>query len=218
MDHAWWPLPGLRLRTPRLELRLPTETDLMALAELAAGDVHDPAVQPFMVAWTDKPRDERARGAMQYHWRQWAAWTPADWTLELAVISAGTVVGVQSVAAGEFAVLREVHTGSWLGMAHQGKGIGTEMRAAVLHLAFAGLGAQQARSDAFDDNPASLAVSRKLGYSDDGIDRLVVRGRPVVSRRLRLDRGTWEATHTVPVTIAGLQPCLHMFGLAGGQA
>jgi len=100
-------------------------------------------------------------------------------------------------------------------MAHQGKGIGTEMRAAVLHLAFAGLGAEHARSDAFDDNPASLGVSRKLGYTDDGIDRLVVRGKPVVSQRLRLDRSTWEATHTVPVTIGGLQPCLHMFGLAG---
>jgi RimJ/RimL family protein N-acetyltransferase len=218
MDPAWWPLPGLRLRTPRLELRLPTDTDLMALAELAAGDVHDPAVQPFLVPWTDRPPDERARGAMQYHWRQWATWTPEHWTLELVVISAGAMVGVQSVSASDFAVLREVHTGSWLGMAHQGKGIGTEMRAAVLHLAFGGLGAQQARSEAFDDNPASLAVSRKLGYSDDGIDRYIVRGRPVVSQRLRLDRSIWESTHTVPVTIAGLQPCLHMFGLAGGPA
>jgi RimJ/RimL family protein N-acetyltransferase len=218
MDQAWWPLPGLRLRTPRLELRMPTETDLMDLAELAAGDVHDPAVQPFLVPWTDRPPAERARGAMQYHWRQWAAWTPEHWTLELAVISAGTLVGVQSVSARDFAVLREVNSGSWLGMAHQGKGIGTEMRAAVLHLAFAGLGAQQARSEAFDDNPASLAVSRKLGYADDGIDRHVVRGRPIVSQRLRLERATWEATHTVPVTIAGLQPCLHMFGVAGGQA
>jgi RimJ/RimL family protein N-acetyltransferase len=125
---------------------------------------------------------------------------------------------VQGLAAADFAVLREVRTGSWLGLTHQGKGIGTEMRAAVLHLAFAGLGALQARSEAFDDNAASLAVSRKLGYAGDGIDRLVIRGQPVVSQRLRLDRGTWESMHTVPVTIAGLQPCLHMFGLAAAPA
>jgi RimJ/RimL family protein N-acetyltransferase len=218
MDPAWWPLPGLRLRTPRLELRLPTETDLRALAELAAGEVHDAAVQPFAVEWTDRPRDDRARGAMQYQWRQWAEWKPEQWSLELAVICAGTVVGVQGIGAAGFAVLREVHTGSWLGLAHQGNGIGTEMRAAVLHLAFAGLGAEQARSEAFDDNVASLAVSRKLGYADDGIERMVIRGQPVVSRRLRLDRGTWESMHTVPVTIAGLQPCLHMFGLATAPA
>ncbi len=38
------------------------------------------------------------------------------------------------------------------------------MRAAVLHLAFAGLEAEYADSDAFTDNAASLGVSRKLGY------------------------------------------------------
>ncbi len=42
------------------------------------------------------------------------------------------------------------------------------MRAAVLHLAFAGLGAQHAVSGAHDHNTASLTVSRKLGYRDDG--------------------------------------------------
>jgi len=43
-------------------------------------------------------------------------------------------------------------------------------RAAVLQLAFQGLGAQQAVSAAFEGNPASLRVSRKLGYRDDGIE------------------------------------------------
>jgi len=57
-----------------------------------------------------------------------------------------------------------VSTGSWLGMRHQGKGFGTEMRAAILMLAFDHLGAKTARSSAFTDNPRSLAVSRRLGY------------------------------------------------------
>src|SRR5260221_13370270 len=67
-------------------------------------------------------------------------------------------------------------TGAWLGRRYQGRGIGTQMRAAVLHLAFGGLGAQQAVSAAFEDNPASLRVSRKLGFRDDGIEWHLVRG------------------------------------------
>ena len=111
-------------------------------------------------------------------------------------------------------MLREVSTGSWLGLEHHGQGIGTEMRAAVLYLAFAGLGAEHAVSSAFIDNPASLWVSRKLGYANDGIERQVSRGQPAVIQRLRLDRDTWQATQKVPVTIHGLQPCLHMFGIS----
>jgi hypothetical protein len=50
------------------------------------------------------------------------------------------------------------------------------MRAAVLHLAFAGLGAAEAVSGAFDDNAPSLGVSEKLGYESDGIERLAASG------------------------------------------
>ncbi len=203
----------LRLRTPELELRWPSLDDLDALAELAALGVHDPGVQPFMVAWTDASPDERALGTLQYHWSRWASWKPTDWVMELAVVSDGAVAGVQAIGARDFAVLREVNTGSWLGRRHQGQGIGTQMRAAVLHLAFAGLGAQHAVSAAFEDNAASLGVSRKLGYRDDGIDRHVVRGRPATTRRLRLTRAGWEAARTVPVRIDGLEPCLPHFGL-----
>ncbi|MFE3773133.1 hypothetical protein [Streptomyces sp. NPDC059122] len=64
-----WPLAGLRLTTPRLELRLPNLDDLAALASLAADGVHDPAVQPFTVAWTDVGPEQRARSVLQYHWR-----------------------------------------------------------------------------------------------------------------------------------------------------
>jgi RimJ/RimL family protein N-acetyltransferase len=55
------------------------------------------------------------------------------------------LVGVQELWAENFAELRKVATGSWLGLKHQGQGIGIEMRSAVLHLAFACLGAEQAR-------------------------------------------------------------------------
>jgi RimJ/RimL family protein N-acetyltransferase len=214
----WWPLFDLRLRTPRLELRSPSDADLEALASLAAAGVHDPEIMPFAYPWSEAPPAERGRGLLQFHWSQRAEWSPDSWSLALAVVRNGTVVGIQGVGARRFAVLREVHTGSWLGLAHQGQGTGTEMRAAVLHLAFAGLGARYARSEAFDDNLPSLAVSRKLGYADDGIELHVRRGTAAVTQRLRLDRKTWEAAQTVPVTIEGLEPCLPMFGLAAAAA
>ncbi|MGW2402130.1 GNAT family N-acetyltransferase [Kitasatospora sp. NPDC001664] len=210
-DH--WPLLGLRLRTPRLELRLPTDDELAALADLAAAGVHAPDRMPFLVPWTDLPPEERARSVVQHHWLRRGNWSPQDWALNLAVLESGRVVGQQTVAAREFAVLRQVGTGSWLGTAHQGRGIGTEMRAAVLHLAFAGLGAAEATSGAFEDNGPSYAVSLKHGYEPDGVDRHVVRGKPVTTRRLRLGRARWEEHRSVRVTVEGLAPCLPLFGL-----
>jgi RimJ/RimL family protein N-acetyltransferase len=113
-----------------------------------------------------------------------------------------------------FAVLREVNTGSWLGRKYQGQGIGTEMRAAILGLAFGGLGAEYANTDAHSDNAASLGVTRRLGYTENGSERRLVRGRPVEARRFRLDRASWQARPFVSVEIVGLEPCLPLFGLA----
>jgi len=217
MLSSHWPPADLRLQTPDLELRWPSPDDLGELADLAAAGVHDPEVQPFMVPWTDDSPEERARGTLQYNWSRWGSWKPSDWVLPFAVIRDGVVVGSQALGGHDFAVLREVHTGSWLGRAYQGQGIGTQMRAAVLQLAFEGLGARWAVSAAFDDNPASLGVSRKLGYRDDGIEWHLVRGRPALTRRLRLDRPGWQAARTVPVQIHGLPPCLPLFGLTAGN-
>ncbi|MFJ8045175.1 GNAT family N-acetyltransferase [Kitasatospora sp. NPDC096147] len=215
IDH--WPLSGLRLRTPRLELRLPSDDQLAALADVAAAGVHEPDRMPFLVPWTDLPPAERARSVVQYHWLRRGDWTPEDWSLTLAVLEDGRVVGQQALYAREFATLREVRTSSWLGTAHQGRGIGTEMRAAVLHLAFAGLAAREAKSGALEGNEASWEVSRKHGYQPDGIDRHVVRGQAVVTRRLRLTRARWdERERRVPVRVEGLAPCLPLFGAGQG--
>jgi len=74
MTSPHWPLAGLRLHTPRLELRWPTLDDLDELATLAAAGVHDPQVQPFSVARTDAPAGEPPSRSLQYHWSQWATW------------------------------------------------------------------------------------------------------------------------------------------------
>ena len=208
IDH--WPLVGLRLLTSRLELRLPVPEELAGLADLAAEGVHDPTAMPFSTPWTDQPPADRARSVLQYAWSRLAAWTPDDWELNLAVFEGDRVLGTQSISARRFAVLGQVETGSWLGRRYHGRGVGTEMRTAVLHLAFAGLDADEAISSAFDDNPASTGVSTKLGYRDDGVERVVRRGSPGTMRRFRLPRAAWRDPY--PVEIIGLTACLPLFG------
>ena len=213
MNVTHWPLYGLRLRTPRLELRLPSTEELDALAQLSMAGVHDPGTMPFVVPWTDLPPAERARSVMQFHWRAMGNWTPEDWDLQLCVFVDGAVVGTQGVGGRNFAILKEVHTGSWLGRDHQGQGIGTEMRAAVQHLAFAGQNAESAVTAAMADNAASNAVSRKLGYQPAGVARTRVRDALGYEQRFTMDRERWAERRPVPVEIAGLAPCLPLFGL-----
>ncbi|MYU14148.1 GNAT family N-acetyltransferase [Streptomyces sp. SID8361] len=203
---------GLRLRTPRLELRLPDIPQLDELAAAAADGVHDPAEMPFSNPWTDAPPEERGRSSFQHVLRTIAEWRPEQWTLSLAVLHEGTVIGRQDLLATDFAVTREAETGSWLGAAHQGKGLGTEMRAAVAHLAFEGLGARSVTSGAMVENGRSLGVSRRLGYRPDGLSVVAVRGEARTLQRLRLDRAAWEEHRTTPVEIAGLEPCRPLFG------
>ncbi|MFE3458086.1 GNAT family N-acetyltransferase [Nocardiopsis aegyptia] len=214
-DH--FPPMGLRVRTPRLELRLPSMADLARLGDVAARGIHAPEQMPFAEPWTDQPPAKVALSVIQYNLGKLAAWTPADWNLNFVVVDEGAVVGVQDVGAKDFAVRRQVGTGSWLGRSFQGRGIGTEMRAAVLHLAFQGLGAESAVTEAHEGNEASHGVSRRLGYRPNGVDVVAVRGEPVRQRRYRMTREDWERHRTVPVTVSGLEPCLPFFGLGGPE-
>jgi RimJ/RimL family protein N-acetyltransferase len=152
---------------------------------------------------------------LQWQWRMLAEWTPGAWSLSLAVVHEGRAIGVQDLTAKDYAVVREVSSGSWIGRRYQGRGLGTEMRAAVLELAFARLDARYATTGAHPDNPASLGVTRKLGYRPNGVTRSSVLGRPVDELRFLLDRDTWREHREIDVEIEGLEPCLRLFGLGG---
>jgi RimJ/RimL family protein N-acetyltransferase len=206
IDH--WPLRGLQLTTERLVLRQPDEEELAALADVAAAGVHQPGEQPFLTPWTEVPPAERARHVLQGYWDDLSSWTPQKWALQLGVFRDGVPIGIVALRATDFAILREVKTWSWLGLEHHGQGFGTEARQALLHLAFAGLDAEAALTEVFQDNAGSQGVSRKLGYRPDGISRDVLHGKPVVSDRLRLVRDDWQP---VPVEITGLEQCRSWF-------
>lgn len=195
-DH--WPLVDLRLRTPRLVLMTPGDEELAALGNVAADGVHRPGERPFLTPWTDLPPPQRALHVIQQHWSRRGAWSPNAWVLELAVLRDGQAVGLVGLRARDFPVLREVTTECWLGIAHQRQGLGTEARAALLHLAFESLGAVSAVSEVFQDNAASQAVSRRAGYRPDGISRDVLDGRSVTRTGSGLTATTGSPRPTAP--------------------
>ncbi|WP_336207920.1 GNAT family N-acetyltransferase [Nonomuraea sp. LPB2021202275-12-8] len=206
-----WPFFQLSITTPRLELRYPSPEDLDELGDRAAEGVHEVGVMPFLFPWSESAPAERSRSTIQYHFRQWGELSAAKWSLDFVVVFEGQVVGTQALSGEDFAVLREVQSGSWLGRRFQGMGIGTEMRTAVLHLAFEGLGAAYATTEAFEDNHSSLAVTKKLGYQEDGITLHKRQGKPVVTRNFRLPREDWSPVEGIE--IHNLGPCLPLLGL-----
>jgi RimJ/RimL family protein N-acetyltransferase len=208
---SFWPLFDLVVRTPRLEMRLLREDEFGALIALIDAGIHDPATMPFTTPFTDVPAPRRGRESAQWWWRQRAEWSPEKWSLAGAVFVDGQVVGVQDMMAERFALLRSVETASWLGRAYQGQGLGKEMRQAVLHLAFEGLGAEEAHSGAFSDNVASLATSRSVGYVDNGETRAPRRDTADRLLKLRMDRATWQDRRRDDIEIIGLDGCLDMF-------
>lgn len=210
-----WPLFGLRIRTARLELRLPTDDDLAALVAIAKDGIHPADEMPFAVPWSTLPSPAFERGFVQFHWRQRATWTPDEWDLVLVVLHEGRPIGTQSIGAEQFATMRTVDTGSWLIQGAQGRGLGIEMRAAVLAFAFDTLAADVARTQAFFDNAQSNAVSSKLGYVPDGIGRLAPLGVARETQRFRMTRAAWRAVPRPPIVVEGFGPCRALFGLEG---
>lgn len=208
-----WPLFGLEITTPRLSLRPVRDGDLPGLAQAALDGVHDSARMPFSRPWTDAAPEDLPRNLAAHQWSLRDRVSVDHWTIAFGVHFEGRIVGSQDLSARDFAHRRTISTGSWLTQRMHGRGIGTEMRAALLLFAFDVLGADWAESGAAGWNEASLAVSRKLGYERNGITRVTPRpGEPVDHQRVRLERERfirpqWE------ITVRGAGPALAQLGL-----
>ncbi len=207
-----WPLFDLRIRTPRLELRLPTDEDLVALAGVARAGIVDPDRTVFLVPWHKLPSPAFERQFLLHWWAERGRWNPAAWSLGLVARKDGRPIGVQELMARDFAIKRVINSGSWLGREFQGQGLGTEARAAILALAFEGLGADAAESGYIEGNAASARVSEKLGYRIWGDEAYAIEGKRELEVKVRCTRETWRRD-LVPVTIEGLEPCLKLFGV-----
>jgi RimJ/RimL family protein N-acetyltransferase len=197
-----WPLSDLTLTTPRLTLRPIRDDDLAPLADAANAGIHDPDFMPFARPWTDADPRTLGHEMAKYQWRIRAAANRQDWTINFVVLLDDQPVGSQSLEAHNFDLLRTVSSGSWLTRSVQGQGLGTEMRAAILLFSFDWLGAEFANSGAARGNEASLGVSRRLGYRENGVSRHETRPGEVIDHiELRLAaadfiRPDWELTVT----------------------
>ena len=207
------PLYGLRLSTPRLELRLGTREELVELGRLAQKGIHSPQEMPFEVPWTDHSHEKGfVDSFVDFHETALREWSPEKWSLNLIAFLQGLPIGSQTVGAENFASAREVGTGSWLGQAFQGRGLGTEMRTAILELAFRELRARVALSASMFGNEASKRVSEKLGYEITGTSTSAPRGEPQQRYDLRIGCEYWHPPF--PVEIEGTDECLELFGVS----
>lgn len=213
MRTPLWPLFDLSVRTPRLELRYPDDELAAEVAALTASPIHDANDMPFSLPWTDAPPEELPRNSLKHYWMRRGTWEPHDWSCMMAVLVDGGVVGVQDLMAQHYAESRAVKTGSWLTMRRHGEGIGKEMRAAILHLAFEGLGAHNAFTSAWHDNASSLGVTRSLGYVPNGWAVELRRGKPDRMLHFVLTCEEWRRRRRDDIVIEGLEPCLSMFGV-----
>lgn len=213
MIHTYPPL-NVEVRTPRLRLAGASDELLERLVPVVRAGVADAAPWPFddpMSLYADSPDRE-------WRWLRsiWAGRARVDdtfWRLYFVVLVDGEPVGMQDLIATRFAAFGAVSTFSWLAPGARGQGIGAEMRAAVLHLAFAGFNAREAGSDAFTDNHASNRVSQALGYEPNGFDWDTRRGEPARIQRWRLTRDAWERVRRDDIELAGVQECLPVLGL-----
>ena len=170
---------ALRISCGPVSLSVLRDEDLPELVELVRGGIQSPDLpMPFLQAWHEEPfapgsPDGFPTTSLRWWWTQRATFAPDEWRLALVVRRDGVLVGMQDLHAKDFAQTRRVTTGSWLGRAHHGVGTGTLMRQLAVGFAFDELGAGQCESGYIVGNHASAAVSRKVGYVDNGSRRIV---------------------------------------------
>lgn len=207
-----WPPFQVMITAGDLELRIVRDDDLPELVELALSGVHDPDQMPFAFPWTQADPADLPANLVRYQWSVRHGFSPERFTLEFAVRRAGELVGCQGYGTHDFAITRTGESGSWLAKKFHGQGIGTRMRRAVCAFAFDELGATEVTSGAFSDNPASNAVSRKLGYQRNGAVRHARGGEIAVNQKWVLTPDTFVRGDE-PITSTGAEPLRRFLNL-----
>jgi hypothetical protein len=87
------------------------------------------------------------------------------------------------------------------------------MRCAALHLIFAGLRGEQATTQAWHDNTASLAVTRSLPYVQTGSSRAERRGRPETMLQFAMNRHQWGGLDRDDIGLVGIEAVRTQLGV-----
>ena len=162
--------------------------------------------------WHLQDRSVGAQESARFYWSQRAKTSPERWEIKFGVFRGDELVGSQDVGATGFPTLRVLSTGSWVGRPFHRQGIGTRMRQMVCAWGFQELGAREMRSGAFEDNPASRAVSRKVGYRENGYTWVDDDGTPRREIQFVLAPKDFNAPDE-PVTCEGTEAFRRFIGL-----
>jgi RimJ/RimL family protein N-acetyltransferase len=213
VTEAYPPL-GVSVETPRLELLGATDELLYELLPTVRAGVVSAEENPFddpISLYDESPQREWRwlRGI----WKGRASVGPGFWRLYFVVRVDGELVGMQDLLGLEFGTYGTVASFSWLAPGARGHGLGAEMRSAILHLAFAGMGAREATSDAFLDNASSNRVSEKAGYVRNGVEWATRRGQPAQLQRWVLPRRTWLDRQRDDIRLSGVEECRKVLGI-----
>ena len=208
-----WPAFSLSVQAGPLTLRAMRDEDLPALAEAAASGIHSDELRPFPTSWASGDAVTLGRDLGGRYWRYRTTLGSDEWALPLVARWHGRVVGVQGAEAVRYPVLRTPDTFSWLTRDVQGQGVGTLMRQAICALFFDELDAHQITSGAYADNPASAAVSRKVGYAANGTKLELRDETAALHHRFILDR-EGSVRPATPVTITGARGVRALLGVA----
>ena len=185
-----WPLFGLRLRSERLVLRLPTDDDLSDLMALARAGIHPPDEMPFGVAWSTLPSPAFERGFMQHHWAMRAAWSPERLVPQPAWSSSTATRSARSRSTPtDFAVHRTV-AHRVVARAGRSRAAGSARRCARRCSASPSTGSGRAwpRPRPSSTTRRRTRVSRSLGYEANGFGSLAPEGVARETQRFRMTR------------------------------
>ena len=209
-----YPPLNVAVHTPRLSLLGATDELLEMLVPVVRKGVVTTEPWPFddpMSLYKDSP--DREWSWLRAVWSGRSRVSDSFWRLYFVVVVDGEPVGMQDLIGIEFAALGTVTTFSWLNPDVRGRGLGKEMRQAVLHLAFDGLGARQADTAAFIDNRASNAVSQAVGYQPNGLEWATRRGEAAELSRWRMTREQWSERRRADIALADIGECLPILGI-----
>ncbi|MEU4194374.1 GNAT family protein [Kribbella sp. NPDC026611] len=204
-----YPLFDVRVSTPRLELQGASDELLFELADVVrAGKTHaEPLPYDDPISLYEPDPDLRVAKWLRAIWRGRGHVDAEKWRLYFVVVVDGRPVGMQDLCGVNFSTFGTFTTFSWLSSDLRGRGLGREMREAILHLGFEGLDAKEATSDAFVDNHSSNAISQTLGYEPNGADWATRRGEPALLNCWRLTRDAWEKRRRDDITLHNVEAC-----------
>jgi RimJ/RimL family protein N-acetyltransferase len=214
-----WPQFSLRLASGPIHLEVPTDDQLLAMAELAATpDGVLPAAHAHYVTWLQgrSPEDLR-RTVLAEAWRHRDLSTRPGWTLDLGIVlQDGEIIGLQRISGFDaWPRRRVVGTSSWIARPWQRNGFGTLARVAVLDFAFTTLTATQAMSWVTPENVASRRICEGLGYHCVGGSPADDEPGALLELKYRLDAEDWRRSNAAlpPATkVVGERELLQLLG------